>query len=259
MTTPLATIADALIEFILSLLSDPAAAAEFEEDPEGTLARKGLSDACVEDVRAVAPVVVDRPDVHPKPPMPPAPPKPPTVENEIYNITNSFAIDNRATIVDQSVNQNIWADGDVNQIFDQEAVVNSGDNGAAAGDDAEVDNSEDTTTVGDVAIGNEDTTTNIDGSFNDSSTNTDTEVDADIDESGNNVSADTNTDVATDVEIDDSFNEQTDVSVETNVEATNEGNYYSDDATAVSVEETYVEPAPVVEDVFVEAEAEEQY
>src|SRR6478735_10020386 len=157
MTTPLATIADALIEFILSLLGDPAAAAEFEEDPQGTLARNGLSDACVEDVRAVAPVIVDHPHVSPKPPMPPAPPKPPSVENEIYNITNSFAIDNRATIVDQSVNQNIWADGDVNQIFDQEAIVNSGDNGAAAGDDAEVDNSNDTTTVGDVSIGNEDT------------------------------------------------------------------------------------------------------
>ncbi|MBW9111997.1 IniB N-terminal domain-containing protein [Microbacterium ureisolvens] len=186
MTTPLATIADALIEFILSLLGDPAAAAEFEEDPEGTLARNGLSDACVEDVRAVAPVIVDHPHVTPKPPMPPAPPKPPSVENEIYNITNAFAIDNRATIVDQSVNQNIWADGDVTQIFDQEAVVNSGDNGAAAGDDAEVDNSEDTTTVGDVSIGNEDTTTNIDGSFNDNSTNTDTEVDAEADESFNN-------------------------------------------------------------------------
>lgn len=185
MTTPLETIADALIEFILSLLRDPAAAAEFEEDPQGTLSRNGLSDVCVEDVRAVAPVIVDRPDVHPKPPMPPGPPKPPSVEKEIYNITNSFAIDNRATIVDQSVNQNIWADGDVNQIFDQEAVVNSGDNGAAAGDDAEVDNSEDTTTVGDVAIGNEDTTTNIDGSFNDDSTNTETEVEADVDDSFN--------------------------------------------------------------------------
>ncbi len=186
MTTPLATIADALIEFILSLLGDPAAAAEFEEDPQGTLARNGLSDACVEDVRAVAPVIVDHPHVSPKPPMPPAPPKPPSVENEIYNITNSFAIDNRATIVDQSVNQNIWANGDVNQIFDQEAIVNSGDNGAAAGDDAEVDNSNDTTTVGDVSIGNEDTTTNIDGSFNDNSTNTDTAVDAEADDSFNN-------------------------------------------------------------------------
>jgi hypothetical protein len=229
-----------LIEFILSLLGDPAAAAEFEEDPQGTLARNGLSDACVEDVRAVAPVIVDHPHVTPKPPMPPAPPKPPSVENEIYNITNSFAIDNRATIVDQSVNQNIWADGDVNQIFDQEAVVNSGDNGAAAGDDAEVDNSEDTTTVGDVSIGNEDTTTNIDGSFNDNSTNTDTETEADIEDSFQ----DDSTDVAVDVEVEDSFNETTTTDVTTDIDASNEGNFASDDATAISIDETYIEPEP---------------
>ena len=237
MTTPLATIADALIEFILSLLNDPSAAEEFEEDPQGTLSRVGLSEACVEDVRAVAPVIVDRPDVHPKPPVPPGPPGPPSVEREILNITNSFAIDNRATIVDQSVNQNIWADGDVNQIFDQEAVVNSDDNGAAAGEDADVDNSDTDTTVGDVAIGNEDTTTNIDGSFNDGSTNTDTTVDVDAEESFN----DESTDVAADVAVDDSFNETTTTEVATEVEASNEGNYESDEATVV-VEEIYVEP-----------------
>jgi hypothetical protein len=242
MTTPLATIADALIEFILSLLNDPAASEEFEEDPQGTLSRVGLSDACVEDVRAVAPVIVDRPDVHPKPPMPPHPPGPPSVEKEIMNITNSFSIDNRATIVDQSVNQNIWADGDVNQIFDQEAIVNSGDNGAAAGEDAGVDNSETDTTVGDVSIGNEDTTTNIDGSFNDGSTNTETDVEVDAEESFN----DESTDVAVDVEVDESFNDTTEVAVEndvsTEVEATNEGNFYSDDSTVVSVDEVYLEP-----------------
>ncbi|NLP84268.1 hypothetical protein HF576_10430 [Microbacterium sp. CFH 90308] len=237
MTTPLATIADALIEFILSLLNDPSAAEEFEEDPQGTLSRVGLSDACVEDVRAVAPVIVDRPDVHPKPPVPPGPPGPPSVEKEIFNITNSFAIDNRATIVDQSVNQNIWADGDVNQIFDQEAVVNSGDNGAAAGEDADVDNSDTDTTVGDVAIGNEDTTTNIDGSFNDGSTNTETDVEVDAEESFN----DESTDVAVDVEVDDSFNEATVTEVATEVEASNEGNYESDDAV-------------VVDDIYIEAE-----
>ncbi|KAF2413883.1 hypothetical protein B1729_07395 [Microbacterium sp. B35-04] len=242
MTTPLATIADALIEFILSLLNDPAAAAEFEEDPEGTLARNGLSDACVDDVRAVAPVIVDRPDVYPKPAgqpaAPPGPPKPTTVEKEITNITQSFSIDNRATIVDQSVNQNIWADGDVNQIFDQEAVVNSGDNGAAAGEDATVDNSNDTTTVGDVSIGNEDTTTNIDGSFNDGSTNTETDIEVGVEDSVN----DNSTDVAVDVEVEESFNDTTTTETATDVDVSNEGNYESEDATAISIDETYIEP-----------------
>ena len=246
MTTPLATIADALIEFILSLLNDPAAAAEFEEDPDGTLARNGLSDACVDDVRAVAPVIVDRPDVHPKPVTPaqpvtpPGPPKPATVEKEITNITQSFSIDNRATIVDQSVNQNIWAEGDVNQIFDQEAVVNTGDNGAAAGEDAEVDNSEDTTTVGDVSIGNDETTTNVDGSFNDNSTDTDTDTDIEVDDSANDAS----TDVVVDVAVDDSFNETETTETTTDIDVSNEGNYESDDATAISIDEAYVEPEP---------------
>ena len=246
MTTPLATIADALIEFILSLLSDPAAAAEFEEDPEGSLSRANLSSVCVEDVKAVAPVIVDRPDVYPKPvpPGPPGPPKPPTVKEEIYNITNSFSIDNRATIVDQSVNQNIWAQGDVNQIFDQEAVVNSGDNGVAAGEDADVDNSDTDVTVGDVSIGNDETTTNIDGSFNDSSTNTDTDTEVDIDDSFQ----DDSTDVAVDVDVDDSFNDTTTTDVTTDIDASNEGNFASDDATAISIDETYIEP-----------ESEEQY
>jgi hypothetical protein len=237
MTTPLATIADALIEFILSLLNDPAAAAEFEENPEKVLASKGLSDVCVDDVRAVAPIIIDRPDVHPKPVPPPPGPKPHTVEKEITNITQTFSIDNRATIVDQSVNQNIWADGDVNQIFDQEAIVNSGDNGAAAGEDATVDNSDNTTTVGDVNIGNEETNTNIDGSFNDESTNTETDIDNDIEDSGN----DSSTDVAVDVEVEDSFNDTTTTDTSTDVDVSNDGNFASDDATSISVEDAYIE------------------
>ena len=83
---------------------------------------------------------------------------------EIKRIINQFTtIDARTTIVDQSTNQNIWTEGgDVTQIFDQEAVVASGDEAVAAGDDATVVDSEVDVTVGDVAIGN---TTN-DGSFN---------------------------------------------------------------------------------------------
>ena len=63
MTTPMATIADALIEFILGLLGDPEAAAEFAEDPEGAFEAAGLGDICAADVRSVAPVVIDRPEV----------------------------------------------------------------------------------------------------------------------------------------------------------------------------------------------------
>ena len=210
MTTPLTTIADALIEFILSLLRDPETAAEFEQDPEGTLNRAGLGDACVDDVRAVAPVIVDRPDVHPKPvpvgPVnPPSPPHPgpPSVEKEIWNISNNFSIENRVSNVDQSVNQNIWAEGDVNQIFDQEAVVNQGDNAATAGNDADADNSETDVTIGDVAIGNDDNDVEIVDSFDDESTETEVDLEADVEDSFN----EENTDVAVDVSVvEDSYN-----------------------------------------------------
>jgi len=202
MTTPLATIADALIEFIMSLLRDPAAAAELEDDPEGVLARNGLGSACADDVRAVAPVIVDHPSVVAKPAtaaivVPHS--GPPSVLREIQSITNNMMIDSRSTIIDQSVNQNIWAEGDVNQIFDQETVVASGDGAVAAGNDATMDNSDNTTTVGDVSIGNTDVTNDTTGSYNDSSTNTDVDVAADVADSFNDGSADVSVtaDVAT--------------------------------------------------------------
>jgi hypothetical protein len=172
MSTPVATVADALIAFIMSLLRDPAAVEEFDAAPKAALASNGLQDACVADVQAVKPVIVDNPTVMVKhaPPPPPPPPPPSSYDpadeviKEIRNIVNQFTtIDARTTIVDQSTNQNIWTNGgDVTQIFDQEAVVASGDEAIAAGDDATFVDSEVDVTVGDVSVGN---TTN-DGSFN---------------------------------------------------------------------------------------------
>ena len=63
-------------------------------------------------------------------------------------------MDDRDNIVDQSVNQNIWADGDVKQWFDNDSVIASGDRSIAAGDDADVDDSN-----------------NIEDSYNDNSDN----------------------------------------------------------------------------------------
>lgn len=167
MSTPVATIADALIAFILSLLRDPAAAAEFDAAPQAMLANKGLEGACTDDVKAVKPVIVDHPQVMPKPvPPPPPPDTPDEVVKEITRIVNQFTmtVDNRSTIVDQSVNQNIWTEGgDVTQLFDQDAVVASGDGSVAAGDDATIVDSEVDVTVGDIAIGN----TDVEDSFND--------------------------------------------------------------------------------------------
>ena len=73
MSTPVATVADALIAFIMSLLRDPAAVEEFDAAPKAALASNGLQDACVADVQAVKPVIVDNPTVMVKHAPVPAP------------------------------------------------------------------------------------------------------------------------------------------------------------------------------------------
>lgn len=264
-TTPLTTIADALIEFILSLLRDPSAAQEFSEDPEESLNRAGLADVCGDDVRSVLPVVVEHPDVVMRPPAPqpiivhvpgaPAPSKPDVVR-EISNVANNFHIDNRSTIIDQSVNQNIWAEGDVTQIFDQEAVLAVGDESVAAGDNALLDESNTDVTIGDVAIGNTETNVDIADSFNDESIDVDINTDAEIDESFNDESST----VEVDTEIDDSFNETETTEVTVDTEVVNNGNIESPVEMAPAavmapepVDEpevdysSYVEPEPPVE------------
>jgi hypothetical protein len=172
MSTPVATIADALIAFILSLLRDPAAAEEFDAAPQSMLAGNGLRNACEADVKAVKPVIVDHPQVAPRSgdiahstPRPDSRPEPDPVVREIKSILQQFVtIDNRTTAIDQSTNQNIWTNGgDVTQIFDQEAVVAAGDHSIAAGDDVAVVDTEVDVDVHDVEIGNEHYT----DSFND--------------------------------------------------------------------------------------------
>jgi hypothetical protein len=185
MSSPVATIADALIAFILSLLRDPDAAEKFADDPHGAMAENGVQGASVGDVRDVKPVIVDHPQVEPKPPTHSAQTsgaernlvnaEPDEVIVEISRIMNQFTtvdarstvstvVDARATIVDQSVNQSIWTEGgDVTQQFDQEAVIASGDRAVAAGNDASTIDQDLDLTVGDVSVGN-DTYTD---SFND--------------------------------------------------------------------------------------------
>ena len=175
MNSPVATIADALIAFILSLLRDPDAAEKFTDDPSGAMAENGVQGASLADVRDVKPVIFDHPQVGPKPSTPSvAPPEgePNEVVAEIVRIMNQFTtVDARSTIVDQSVNQNIWTEGgDVTQLFDQEAVIASGDHAAAAGDDASTLDQDLDLTVGDVTVGND--------TYNDSFNDADIDVSA---------------------------------------------------------------------------------
>ena len=224
MPTPMATIADALIEFILSLLGDPEAAAEFAEDPEGAFEAAGLGDICAADVRSVAPVVIDRPEVISvsppdvtvntpptivfRPPPPGAPKH--KLTRESANSLTHFSFDTRATTLDQSVNQSIWAEGDVTQLFDQDAVVAAGDESVAGGENVDIDNSTTDIGAGDISIGNTDTDVEIEDSFNDESVDVELDLEADVEDSANDQSST----VEQDVSVEDSFNESTETTID---------------------------------------------
>ncbi|GAA3509818.1 IniB N-terminal domain-containing protein [Georgenia daeguensis] len=129
----------------------------------------------------------------------------------VNNYSYTSKIDDRDTITDQSVNQNIWADGDVVQLFDNDAVIASGDHAVAAGDDADVDNSHDESTNtwvdvedGDatVAVGDDNFSDEIENSGNyadrgGSVEDNDTDIDNDgqyADRGGENYDADVDVD-----------------------------------------------------------------
>jgi hypothetical protein len=210
MSTSLATVADALIEFILSLLQDPEEAKKFDAAPQAVMASKGLSQVRAEDVCSVAPVVAERPDiiqiVRPVHVQPANDRDESSVIREVRSIVNNLSwVDDRDTVVDQSVNQNIWAEGDVTQTFDQETNVASGDGAIAAGENVDIDQTEDnstTITAGeDANVGNETTTETVEGSGNtttDASTTTEAPV--------TTTTTDSNNDNSTTETADESYN-----------------------------------------------------
>ncbi len=143
-----------LIQFILDLLKDPKALAEFKEDPHGVLAQCGLSEVSADDVRDALVLAQDNDDVsfdrdyntggghgghHHTPPPPPVhhgedPVK--YIDKYVTNNHYTYNVDDRDTIVDNSVNQNIdTGGGDFKQSIDTKSVVASGDGSVAAGDD----------------------------------------------------------------------------------------------------------------------------
>ncbi|MET0135936.1 MAG: IniB N-terminal domain-containing protein [Kibdelosporangium sp.] len=146
--------AESLLDFILSLLRDPQAQQEFRDDPSGTLERNGFQGLCGQDVADALPLVIDdsrvssyeignsNVAVHPVVPPPPSPHPMPgetgmdTVIRQFDYITNTYVYtDSHNTVLDNSVNQNIWADGDVWQMFDNDPLIASGEGSVAAGDD----------------------------------------------------------------------------------------------------------------------------
>ncbi|QNE15712.1 IniB N-terminal domain-containing protein [Pseudarthrobacter sp. NBSH8] len=246
------TLANDLVLFLMSLFGNQQAAQKFLDDPERALESAGLGGVCSADVDAALPVVLDYAPitVHGSfdrsystggngaatggggagsggavavtpPPAGHGHDDHAHAVQQLQNVVNNYSytstVDDRDTITDQSVNQNIWANGDVTQWFDNHAVVASGDRAVAAGDDVDMrdsnniqdsyntDNSNDSSTDSsvnagrDASVGN--THTDIEDSFN-------TDLDVDIEDSFND-NSDNRVDNSeqTDTNIEDSFND----------------------------------------------------
>ena len=149
-----------LLDFLLKLISDDDLREEFASDPEGTLADHNLTDLSAQDVQDALILAQDSHQAsfdrsydtgfHGYGNVPPVPAHAgggdgghshkEAIEYINKYITNNY-VDDRDTIVDNSVNQNIDNRGGVfDQDIDIDSVVASGDGAVAAGGDIEDSN-----------------------------------------------------------------------------------------------------------------------
>jgi hypothetical protein len=142
--------AENLIDLILRLLRDPAALAEFQQNPDAVLAACGASDVSAEDVHDALVLADDDDDNddnddnggHHNHHVPPPPhPRPGESGHDAAvryikeYVTNNY-VDDRDTSIDNSVNQQIDTDGgDVDQLIHTSSTTASGDGAVAAGGD----------------------------------------------------------------------------------------------------------------------------
>jgi len=148
--------AENLIDLILRLLRDPAALAEFQQNPDAVLAACGASDVSAEDVHDALVLADDDDDDngghhdHHDHHVPP-PPRPHPGESDHdaavryikEYVTNNY-VDDRDTSIDNSVNQQIHTDGgDVDQLIRTTSTTASGDGAVATAGD--IDHSQVTT------------------------------------------------------------------------------------------------------------------
>jgi hypothetical protein len=131
-----------LLDFILNLLKDPQAQAEFKANPQAVLADNGLTGVCAADIHDTLPLVTDNRAVEQTSSHTSAPSAAPGESDThaavryLSYITNTYTYtDDHNVAIDDSVHQNIWAAGDVTQTFDDSNVVSSGNGSVAAGGD----------------------------------------------------------------------------------------------------------------------------
>jgi hypothetical protein len=208
-----------LIEFLIDLLRDDAAQAEFARDPQAMLARHGLENVSAQDVCDAQPILADVAGVRPhrqhddddggghhQPHHHSRPQHDDDPVREIHHVVNNHTVDHHVVKHDPTYNtynnhysytdNSITADTVIQDSFneDNDGVDNKGgiinDSNVANGDQEDVGNSEETTTIEDSFddettdvtviedVGNDssDNSTSIDDSGNDSSTSASVEV-----------------------------------------------------------------------------------
>jgi len=138
--------AENLIDLILRLLRDPAALAEFQQNPDAVLAACGATNLSTEDVHDALVLSDDKDDKddnggHHHHVPPPPHPHPGESDHDAAvryikeYVTNNY-VDDRDTSIDNSVNQQIHTDGgDVDQLIRTSSSTASSDGAVAAGGD----------------------------------------------------------------------------------------------------------------------------
>jgi hypothetical protein len=129
------TAATSLLDFILNMLKDPQAQAEFRASPEHVLAAHGLAGVSAADIHETLPLVTDNRFVglngahHPGSP----PVAPPAGDTGIHaairyldHITRTYRYDGHGAHAHDPGHVNIWAVGDVTQNFGDGHTVTDG-------------------------------------------------------------------------------------------------------------------------------------
>lgn len=244
------TLANDLVRFLMHLFGSREAIQEFLDDPAGALEEHGLGNVGSADVDAAMPVVLDYAPIHVNASSfdreheadgnsawagyASAPAVHVGVHasaadydhddyaqavqqlhhmvNRLSYAANAPVLDDRDAVTDQSANQNIWAHGDVEQWFDNDAVVASGAHAVSGGD---------------VSVGNAEL--HVSGSFN-----TDVRLDAE-DSFNDDPEHSTSTDVGFDLR--DSFNDDSDISDSSTHNAVDaEDSFNQDNSTSTAVD-----------------------
>jgi hypothetical protein len=141
-----------IIEFLIKLLKDEGEQQKFQENPTGYLETAGLSDVCAADFKEAVPFVADgghvKPahadddDDHEREHEPSVHPANGETEVEVAvkylkYITKNYTYNDNDVTYDNSFKQSIWNEGELEleQHFDNDQTIASGDGSVAAGDD----------------------------------------------------------------------------------------------------------------------------